>query len=79
MIYLIIICFLGGAYSLNLFAFIQHGRRGVNEIKFYMNVVKEFIVLIIHSYPLFLFILNIIVYMYLSSLKKMLICGIKVI
>lgn len=76
-IYLIIICFLRRAYSLNLFAFIQHGRRGVNEIKFYINIIKEFIVLVIHSYPLVLFILNILVYMYLNSLIKILICGIK--
>lgn len=76
-VYLIIICFLRRAYSLNLFAYIQHGRRGVNEIKFYINVIKEFIVLLVHSYPLVLFIFNILVYIYLNSLKKILICGIK--
>lgn len=76
-IYLIIICFLRRAYSLNLFAYIQHGRRGVNETKFYINVIKEFVVLLVHSYPLVLFIFNILVYLYLNSLKKILICGIK--
>lgn len=62
---------------MNLFAYIQHGRRGVNEIKFYISIVKEFIVLLVHSYPLVLFIFNILVYIYLNSLKKILICGIK--
>lgn len=77
-IYLIVVCFFRCAYSLYLFSYVQHGERSGKD-KFIGNLFKEFFVLIIHSWPLILLLLNLLILIYLSSLKKILICGIKVI
>lgn len=60
-IYLIIICFFSSAYSLYLFSYIQHGEKRYRAIKFNMRLIKEFIVIIIHFYPLILLLLNLII------------------
>lgn len=60
-IYIIIICFFRRAYSLYLYSYVQHGRKSFNDIRFNLRIIKEFIVLIIHFYPLFLFLLNLII------------------
>jgi len=60
-IYLIIICFFRSAYSLYLFSYIQHGGKRFRSLKFRRRIIKEFIVLIIHFYPLILFILNLVI------------------
>jgi len=62
-IYLFIICFFRRAYSLYLFSYIQHGGMTLMRVKFKMGIIKEFIVLIIHFFPLILFLLNLIVFM----------------
>lgn len=78
LIYLIIVCFFRCAYSLYLFSYVQHGKSVENE-NFIINLIKEFIILIIHRWPLGILLLNLLILIYLSSLKKILICGIKVI
>lgn len=78
LIYLIIVCFFRCAYSLYLFSYVQHGGR-VESQNFIIGFIKEFIVLIIHSWPLGALLLNLLILIYLSSLKKILICGVKVI
>lgn len=60
-IYIVLICFFRRAYSLYLFSYVQHGGKILNNIIFNLNLIKEFIVLIIHFYPLFLFLLNLII------------------
>lgn len=62
-IYLIIICFIRRAYSLYLYSYIQYGREESNLIgKFYRNFIKEYIILILHIYPLLLILLNIVIF-----------------
>lgn len=77
-IYLIIVCFFRCAYSLYLFSYVQHGG-GEKYTNFIGNEVKEFFILITHSWPLIVLLLNLLIFIYLNSLKKILICGIKVI
>lgn len=73
----IIICFFRRAYSLYLFSYIQHGDIGYNFEIYYEGKVREFIVLILHIFPLILLLFNLSIFIYLSSLNKTLICGIK--
>lgn len=61
-IYLILVCFFRSAYSLYLFSYVQHGWKRYRRIKFNIRLTKEFLVLIIHFYPLIIFILNLIVF-----------------
>lgn len=62
-IYLIIICFIRRAYSLYLYSYVQYGREDSNlRGKFYGNFIKEYLILIIHIYPLLLILLNIIIF-----------------
>lgn len=61
--YLIIICFISSAYSLYLYSYVQYGRRGEHlKNKFYNDLIKEYVILIIHIYPLLLILLNIIIF-----------------
>nr|BCS79998.1 NADH dehydrogenase subunit 4 [Monomorium triviale] len=62
-IYMILICFFSSAYSLYLYSYIQHGKKSFNNMMFNLSLIKEFIVLIMHFYPLFLFLLNLIMMM----------------
>lgn len=78
LVYLIVVCFFRCAYSLYLFSYIQHGGRVENQ-NFIINLIKEFVILIVHRWPLAVLLLNLLILIYLSSLKKILICGIKVI
>jgi len=61
-IYLFMVCLLRRAYSLYLFSYIQHGEMMIRNIKFKIGTIKEFIVLIIHFFPLILFLLNLIIF-----------------
>lgn len=61
--YLIVICFISGAYSLYLYSYVQYGGERINlRNKFYNNLIKEYLILIIHIYPLLLILLNIIIF-----------------
>lgn len=60
-VYIGLICFFRGAYSLYLFRYIQHGG-GFIEMNFKRGVLKEYIVLFIHIYPLIFILLNILMF-----------------
>lgn len=62
-IYLVLICFFRRAYSLYLFSYVQHGKGGHEEGLYNVSIIKEFIVLIIHFFPLVIFLLNLIIFM----------------
>lgn len=76
-IFYIIICFFRRAYSLYLFSYVQHGESIGDGEKFFLSIFKEFIILILHVYPLVLLLLNLLIFIYLGSLRKILICDIK--
>lgn len=76
-IFYMLICFFRRAYSLYLFSYVQHGARANDRERFFLRMSKEFIVLILHIYPLVLLLLNLLIFIYLNSLKKILICDIK--
>lgn len=61
--YLIIICFIRRAYSLYLYSYLQYGGEDSTlSGKFYTGLIREYIILIIHIYPLILILLNIIIF-----------------
>lgn len=61
-IYLILICFFSRAYSLYLFSYVQHGNFSYVEGVYNIRIMKEFIVLIMHFFPLIIFLLNLIIF-----------------
>lgn len=61
-IYLILICFFRRAYSLYLFSYVQHGNFRYVEGVYNVRIIKEFIVLIIHFFPLVIFLLNLVIF-----------------
>lgn len=60
-IYLIFICFFRSAYSLYLCSYVLHGKINLN-FKIYIISLKDFIILIIHTYPLIIILLNLIIF-----------------
>lgn len=62
MMYLVIICFFSSAYSLYLFSYVQHGNFRYEEGVYNISLIKEFLVLIIHFFPLIIFLLNLIIF-----------------
>lgn len=60
--YLILICFFGRAYSLYLFSYVLHGGVRYEEGMSGAGLIKEFLVLIIHFFPLIIFLLNLIIF-----------------
>lgn len=61
-IYLILICFFRSAYSLYLFSYVLHGGARYEEGLYSTSLIKEFLVLIIHFFPLVIFLLNLIIF-----------------
>nr|YP_010872896.1 NADH dehydrogenase subunit 4 [Pheidole megacephala]WGV34085.1 NADH dehydrogenase subunit 4 [Pheidole megacephala] len=64
LVYLMMICFFSSAYSLYLFSYVYHG--GGEEVvmdSYNSGVVKEFLILIMHFFPLLIFLLNLIIFM----------------
>lgn len=61
-VYLILICFFRRAYSLYLFSYVQHGNFSYEERVYNVRIIKEFIVLIMHFFPLIIFLLNLIIF-----------------
>lgn len=61
-VYLLLICFFRRAYSLYLFSYVQHGGDNYEEGVYIGGIIKEFIVLIIHFFPLIIFLLNLIIF-----------------
>lgn len=60
-IFMRLICFFRGAYSLYLFSYVQHGGRFMGE-NFNGGVLKEYLILFIHVFPLIFILLNLIVF-----------------
>lgn len=70
---LIIIGFFAAGYSLYLFSFSQHGKFRLIIYRFYINNIREYIILFIHWLPLNIIIVVselFIVWVYLNSLIK---------
>nr|UEK75914.1 NADH dehydrogenase subunit 4 [Meranoplus bicolor] len=63
MFYVMIICFFSSAYSLYLYSYIQHGSESCEQEKFSSGVVKEYMVMINHLYPMILLLLNLLMFM----------------
>lgn len=61
-VYLVFICFFSRAYSLYLFSYVLHGGSSYEEGVYNVRIIKEFIVLIIHFFPLIIFLLNLIIF-----------------
>lgn len=79
-IILILISFFRAGYRLYLYSYTQHGKLNLRVIRFYRGVSREYLILFLHWLPLNLIILKIdyfILCLYLYSLNKILICGIK--
>ncbi|KAG5310848.1 NU4M oxidoreductase, partial [Acromyrmex insinuator] len=57
-IYLILIYFFRGAYALYLYSYVYHGK----NIYIYNSNLKEYIILIMHFFPLFIYLLNLIIF-----------------
>lgn len=81
-LFLILISFFRAAYSLFLYSYTQHGKFFSGSFFLNFSNIREFLLLIIHWLPLNLLFLKSefnTLWLYLNSLKKILICGIKVI
>nr|ATW72788.1 NADH dehydrogenase subunit 4 [Atta sexdens rubropilosa] len=61
--YLMLICFFSSVYSLYLFSYIYHGKNIYYENKIYNSSLKEYMILINHYFPLFMFMLNLVLFM----------------
>nr|YP_009500644.1 NADH dehydrogenase subunit 4 [Ernolatia moorei]AWT58419.1 NADH dehydrogenase subunit 4 [Ernolatia moorei] len=58
MILLMLISFFSAGYSLYLYSFIQHGKYFYGLYSFYMGLSREYLLLILHRYPLNILILK---------------------
>lgn len=77
---LILISFFRAAYRLYLYSFTQHGKYNMGIYRFYRGVSREYLILILHWFPLNILILKVdyfLIWFYLNNLIKILICGIK--
>lgn len=75
---LILTSFFGAAYSLYLYSYSQHGKIYLGSYSFSLGFIREYLLLFLHWVPLnLLFLKGDIFLIYLSSLIKILICGVK--
>jgi NADH-ubiquinone oxidoreductase chain 4 len=75
-----LISFFSAAYSLYLYSFTQHGKIYSGSFSFSIITVREYQLLILHWLPLNILIIksdNFILWIYLSNLIKILVCGTK--
>ena len=80
MISIILISFFSASYSLYLYSYTQHGLYFIGLFSFQIISYREYLLIIFHWIPLnFLFLKGDIIrrWIYLNSLSKILICGIK--
>uniref|UniRef100_UPI0030023818 NADH dehydrogenase subunit 4 n=1 Tax=Mycetophylax simplex TaxID=341688 RepID=UPI0030023818 len=63
LLFLMFICFFSSAYSLYLFSYIYHGKNMYYENKVYNCLLKEYMVMIMHLFPLIMYLLNLIFFM----------------
>lgn len=74
-----LLSFFRAAYTLYLYAYSQHGKLFSGVYSFSGGLVREYLLLFLHWFPLNLLILKgelCILWLYLNSLKKILICGV---
>ena len=78
-IFLSLISFFRAVYSLYLYSFRQHGKIYSGLFTFSIGNYREYLLLFIHWVPLNILILkrDLFIWLYLNSLRKILICGIK--
>jgi len=70
--------FFGAAYSLYLYSYSQHGKVYLGSYSFSLGFIREYLLLFLHWVPLnLLFLKSDIFVFYLSSLKKISICGVE--
>lgn len=75
---LILISFFGAAYSLYLYSYSQHGKIYSGSYSFRLGFIREYLLLFLHWVPLnLLFLKGDIFVIYLSSLSKILVCGVR--
>lgn len=77
---LTLLSFFSAVYSLLLFSFSQHGLVSSYIYSFHSSVYREYLLLVLHWLPLNILLLRgefFILWIYLNSLYKILICGIK--
>lgn len=75
-----LISFFSAAYSLYLYSYTQHGKIYSASFRYYSGLIREYQLLIIHWLPLNILILkrdNFFLWIYLSNLKRILVCGTK--
>nr|YP_010282325.1 NADH dehydrogenase subunit 4 [Camponotus japonicus]UHM24988.1 NADH dehydrogenase subunit 4 [Camponotus japonicus] len=58
MFYLVVICFFNSAYSLYLYAYVQHGMIYMESKKLYLIYLKDYMILILHFVPLIMLLFN---------------------
>lgn len=76
---LALLSFFSAAYTLYLFSYSQHGKIILRNYSFSNGVLREYLILFLHWVPLNLLILkreSCLIWLYLNSLKKILICGV---
>jgi NADH-ubiquinone oxidoreductase chain 4 len=80
MLFLIMISFFGAVYSLFLYSYSQHGSLYSGMYSFFPCSFREYLLLVLHLLPLNVMVLvgdYLVLWIYLGSLIKILICGIK--
>jgi NADH-ubiquinone oxidoreductase chain 4 len=79
-LFLIMISFFGAVYSLFLYSYSQHGSLYSGMYSFFPCSFREYLLLVLHLLPLNVMVLvgdYLVLWIYLGSLIKILICGIK--
>lgn len=76
-LFLSLISFFSAVYSLFLYSYSQHGLYFSGIYSFYRGLIREYLLLLLHWLPLNILFLKIEIFIYLNSLIKILICGIK--
>lgn len=72
-IILVLISFFRAGYRLYLYSFVQHGKYYLGIYRFYISTSREYLILILHWFPLNIIILKVdymIIWFYLNNLKK---------
>nr|YP_010341322.1 NADH dehydrogenase subunit 4 [Stenamma muralla]UNZ99577.1 NADH dehydrogenase subunit 4 [Stenamma muralla] len=59
--FFMLICFFSSVYSLYLFSYVQHGE-SYNENIFNSSMLKEKVLLMLHVFPLFMFLMNLVMF-----------------
>lgn len=76
---LIIISFFRAGYTIYLYSYRQHGKIFSSLCQVRIGIIREYLLILLHWFPLLLLIIkrDSFFYLYLNSLIKILICGVK--